>query len=41
LLKVDAKSSFGVYELRQVREGDTEEVEIEMQDAEVNVRVKR
>ncbi|MFN3345258.1 MAG: LiaI-LiaF-like domain-containing protein [Chloroherpetonaceae bacterium] len=35
LLKVEAKSNFGVYELRQVRKGDTEEVAIEMQDAEV------
>jgi hypothetical protein len=40
LLKVDATSSFGVYELRQVREGDTEEVEIKMQDAEVTLGQK-
>ncbi len=40
LLKVEAKSSFGVYELRQVREGDTEEVEIEMQDAEISLGQK-
>ncbi|MGQ9806880.1 MAG: LiaI-LiaF-like domain-containing protein [Chlorobiales bacterium] len=35
LLKVAAKSSFGIYELRQVREDDTEVVEIDMQGAEV------
>ncbi len=35
LLKVEAKSNFGIYELRQVRKDDTEEVTIEMQDAEV------
>lgn len=40
LLKVDAKSSFGIYELRQVREGDTEVVEINMQDAEVDLGQK-
>ncbi|MFQ3598914.1 MAG: DUF5668 domain-containing protein [Chloroherpetonaceae bacterium] len=40
LLKVEAKSNFGIYELRQVREGDTEEVEIEMQDAEVTLGQK-
>ncbi len=40
LLKVEAKSNFGIYELRQVREGDTEAVEIEMQDAEVTLGQK-
>lgn len=40
LLKVEAESNFGVYELRQVREGDEEEVEIEMQDAEVTLGQK-
>jgi hypothetical protein len=40
LLKVQAQSSFGIYELRQVREGDTENIEIHMQDAEVNLGQK-
>jgi hypothetical protein len=40
LLKVEAQSNFGVYELRQVREGDEEEVDIEMQDAEVTLGQK-
>lgn len=40
LLKVEAKSNFGIYELRQVREGDTETVEIDMQDTEVNLGQK-
>lgn len=40
LLKVEAKSNFGIYELRQVRKGDTEEVVIEMQDAEVTLGQK-
>ncbi len=40
LLKVEAQSSFGIYELRQVREGDTENIEIQMQDAEVTLGQK-
>ncbi len=40
LLKVEAKSNFGIYELRQVRKDDTEEVVIEMQDAEVTLGQK-
>jgi hypothetical protein len=36
LLKVEAKSSFGVYELRQVRQGESEIVEIQMQDDAVS-----
>ncbi len=40
LLKVEAKSNFGIYELRQVRKGDTEDVVIEMQDAEVTLGQK-
>lgn len=40
LLRVDAKTSFGGYELRQTRKGDIEEVEIEQQEARVVVSGK-
>ncbi len=40
LLEVNAQSNLGVYELRQVREGDTEEVAIKMQDAEISLGQK-
>ncbi len=40
LLEVDAPSTLGLYELHQVREGDTEKVEIKVQDAEISLEHK-